>query len=150
MEDLFKSDLDYIQLEESISNFVRGLVVQYDLGSDISVPAEEQMDHVHNLISGIPHITLSVEELAAKTGLNPYSFIRKYARLYGLTPHADIVNRRVQRAILLFESNLDLISIAYECGFSDQSHFNKQFKLYSGVSPGEFRTAIKPPFQKLK
>lgn len=101
------------------------------------------MKDVHELISELPHNPLTVDELAAKTGLNSYSFIRKYARLYGLTPHADIVNRRIQRAIMLFEIDLDLISIAYECGFSDQSHFNKQFKLYSGVSPGEFKSAIK-------
>ncbi|MCK5097033.1 MAG: AraC family transcriptional regulator, partial [Desulfobacteraceae bacterium] len=29
--------------------------------------------------------------------------------------------------------------IAYECGFTDQSHFIKEFKSLSGVSPGCYK-----------
>jgi AraC-like DNA-binding protein len=148
MDDLFRTELDRIELEKSISTFLRKLIGQYDLDHQIPAPVEVSMEHVHNMISEMPHNALSVEALAAETGLNSYSFIRKYARLYGLTPHADIVNRRIQRAILLFESDMDLVSIAYDCGFSDQSHFNKQFKLYSGGSPGEFRLAIRSQSHK--
>jgi AraC-like DNA-binding protein len=139
----FKSSLNSLELENSVNSFLRKLIGQYDLTLFIPVPEEERMEGVHQLISKTPHNSLNIKKLAAQAGLNPYSFIRKYARLYGLTPHADIVNRRIQRAILLFETDMDLASISCECGFSDQSHFNKQFKLYSGVTPGEYRSAIK-------
>ena len=29
--------------------------------------------------------------------------------------------------------------VAYECGFADQSHLNRRFKEYYGVTPGTFQ-----------
>ncbi|MGR3809715.1 helix-turn-helix domain-containing protein [Jiulongibacter sp. NS-SX5] len=39
----------------------------------------------------------------------------------------------------LIYSPLTLSEIAYEFGFTDESHLSKQFKKYSGFSPSEFR-----------
>ncbi len=147
MDALFYSTMDSFELDKIIDDFFGTLILRYNLDHSFSTPVEERMKSVHELISEVNREPLCIDDLAGKTGLNPFSFIRKYARFYGLTPHADIVNRRIQRAILLFETDLDLISIAYDCGFSDQSHFNKQFKLYCGVSPGEYRAAIKTSSQ---
>lgn len=36
---------------------------------------------------------------------------------------------------LLLEDNMELIDIAHECGFYDQSHFIKEIKRYTGISP---------------
>lgn len=40
---------------------------------------------------------------------------------------------------LLCGSNLDLIAIAFELGFSSQSYFSKVFKKFVGKTPGEYR-----------
>ena len=32
----------------------------------------------------------------------------------------------------------DLIEIAYDCGFNDQSHFIKDFRQFSGYTPKEY------------
>ncbi len=102
-------------------------------------------DKVHTFrrtISTLPETHRSIDEYAEDLGISKYELIRKYAKTYGLTPHADKINMRIQRAILLFESPLSMTEIAYECGFSDQSHFIRCFKQYSGMQPGEYRNAI--------
>jgi transcriptional regulator GlxA family with amidase domain len=49
---------------------------------------------------------------------------------------------RVERAKdLLFNSSLSLSQIAYECGFSDQSHLTRVFSDSIGITPGAWRKA---------
>jgi AraC family transcriptional regulator len=47
---------------------------------------------------------------------------------------------RVNRAKeLLLQTDRSLLDIAMECGFFDQSHFNKTFRAATNLSPGEYR-----------
>jgi AraC family transcriptional regulator len=40
---------------------------------------------------------------------------------------------------LLQEPELTVTDIALECGFTHQSHFAKQFKRLTGMTPNQFR-----------
>ena len=104
--------------------------------------ADEAVHELHRSIKNLPEMHRGIDEYARDHGMSRFSLIRKYAHMYGLTPHADRINMRIQRAILLFESDRNLTQIAYACGFSDQSHFIRYFKQYSGMQPGEYRTAL--------
>ncbi|MEM6378244.1 MAG: helix-turn-helix transcriptional regulator, partial [Bacteroidota bacterium] len=47
---------------------------------------------------------------------------------------------KIKKAIpLLLDSNYSLTEIAYQTGFSDQSHFNHVFKSYFNTTPRRFR-----------
>jgi len=129
--------------EEELVNAIQEIIMKYNLQDIKTHPGESEIEAVHQLIREMPQASLSIDSLATKAGFNKYSFIRQYSGRYGLTPHADIVNMRIQRAILLFETDMDLVDIALSCGFSDQSHFIKQFKLYCGLRPMEYRNGIR-------
>ena len=103
---------------------------------------KDDLDSVHVRIRDLPEVNSRIDQMAAQINRSKFSFIRQYARRYGLTPHADQINMRIQRAILLFETDRSLADIALDCGFSDQSHFIRQFKLYSGMKPQDYREAI--------
>ncbi|TGM79505.1 helix-turn-helix domain-containing protein [Leptospira bouyouniensis] len=45
---------------------------------------------------------------------------------------------RIHSAISSYSNQLNLTEIAYNNGFFDQSHFNKEFKLFTGKSPKTF------------
>jgi AraC-like DNA-binding protein len=40
---------------------------------------------------------------------------------------------------LLHSSHLSLTQIAYQSGFVDQSHFIRSFRLFTQMTPGEYR-----------
>lgn len=42
----------------------------------------------------------------------------------------------------LQHSNLRLNEIAYELGFTDESHLTKSFKKYKGMSPSSYRKSV--------
>ena len=47
---------------------------------------------------------------------------------------------KIEKAmVLLKHSNQTLTEIAFLCGFSDQSHFSKTFRITTGFKPNEFR-----------
>jgi AraC family transcriptional regulator len=85
---------------------------------------------------------LTVPELGGVVGLSEAHFTRCFKRTVGLTPHAFVLKRRLQRAArLMLESSSALADIAVLCGFADQAHLCNQFKRVMGRSPAEWRRA---------
>ncbi|AZE48840.1 Transcriptional regulator, AraC family [Pseudomonas chlororaphis] len=83
---------------------------------------------------------LSLTELAACTGRNELRFLRDFTRAIGMTPHAWLVDVRVQAARRLIErSDLALAAIALETGFAHQSHMGSAFRKVLGLTPSQYR-----------
>ena len=64
---------------------------------------------------------LTVNGLARDCYMNPDSFIRRFSRVVGVTPHAYLKNLRLCRARYLRESGMSLSQAANEVGYSDAS-----------------------------
>jgi hypothetical protein len=58
---------------------------------------------------------------------------------YGISPHDVEQIVRVERAKTLLSAGRSVADTAAECGFCDQSHFTRAFRLYTGLAPVEFR-----------
>jgi AraC-like DNA-binding protein len=83
-------------------------------------------------------ITLS--DLAAACGLSTSHFVRAFRQSAGITPHAWLIRRRIDRAMTLMRMTAEPLStIAQTAGFADQSHFTRVFSKVTGVSPGNWR-----------
>lgn len=83
----------------------------------------------------------SLEELAAAVNLSPFYFARVFRQATGLPPHAWLKQRRLGRARTLLRLGYLPFNVAFDLGFADQSHLNRQFKQAYGVTPGEYRRA---------
>ncbi|WP_194790701.1 AraC family transcriptional regulator [Pseudomonas sp. UFMG81] len=84
---------------------------------------------------------LSLNGLARQAGLGRYQFIRAFTTATGMTPHAWLLNARVNHARELLRQGQGLAEVAYQLGFADQSHFQRVFKAHAGVTPGAYRSA---------
>ena len=82
----------------------------------------------------------SIPDVSLACGLPPGRFVRAFRQATGMPPHRWLRQFRVERAKeLLFGSRLSLAQIAYDCGFSDQSHFTRVFTAAIGITPGAWR-----------
>ncbi len=78
----------------------------------------------------------TVIDIARKLGYNQRHLFRLFKVNYGLSPKVLLNILRLHLCLtLLLEENMDLTSIATLCGFYDQSHFIKEIKKYTGISP---------------
>lgn len=82
---------------------------------------------------------LNVEFLANEVGISRTHLYRKVKEITGLSISDFIRNQRLyQASILLKEGKINVTQIAYEVGFTSQSHFSTLFKKQFGISPSEY------------
>jgi AraC family transcriptional regulator len=96
-------------------------------------------------IDSAPFGEWTLETLARKAGYSSYHFARIFAASEGLPPVEYVRRRRMAAAAarLAAEPGLDLISLAFDCGFESQEAFTRAFKRMHGVPPGEYRRTLK-------
>ncbi|MCM3748839.1 AraC family transcriptional regulator [Paenibacillus pasadenensis] len=82
----------------------------------------------------------NIMEIAAKVGLSPVQFSRRFFRMYGMTPNNYITSLRVERGkILLQETQFTLDRIAENCGYMSGYYFSRVFTKHMGMSPSQYR-----------
>lgn len=83
--------------------------------------------------------SMAVSKLCNDIGLSQRHLSRKFQQQIGLSPKEYL---RVCRFIQSLQHlkkypNRTLTEIAYQSGYYDQAHFNRDYKFYTGHSPGE-------------
>lgn len=82
---------------------------------------------------------IKLDELCASTGLSAPYLIRAFKRRYGMTPHAYLVNARIEYARALLKRGNPIAEVAIDAGFSDQAHLQRAFKRHMAATPGQYR-----------
>jgi AraC-like DNA-binding protein len=78
-----------------------------------------------------------------QSGYSHRRFITLFSRAVGLTPKAYCRVLRFQCVLRRARNGgfASLIDLAMASGYSDQSHFNREFRELTGVTPTEYRLA---------
>jgi AraC-like DNA-binding protein len=104
----------------------------------------EEMHPQEKLLTGFLENPLpaaaTVNELAQGLCYSTRHLSRKIQELTAMNTE-DILRykRYVHGLHLIHQPGFSLTAIAYQCGFTDQSHFIKSFKEFAGLTPGEYR-----------
>lgn len=84
---------------------------------------------------------LSLADIASAACMSPSWLKSCFRATTGQTVWGYVRERRLERARqMLFDRNLSLAQIAYDCGFSSHSHMTRLFRQHYGVSPKEMRS----------
>jgi len=87
---------------------------------------------------------LSLTQLAQTVQMSFTYFARQFKQAIGETPHQYVIRRRLERARqLLTETDLPLIDVGSQAGFSDQSHFIAVFHRQVGFTPKAYRESTR-------
>ncbi len=83
---------------------------------------------------------LDLASLAGIAALSRYHFARRFRETVGVSPHAYVISRRIERArMMLTQEGHSLAEVATSCGFANQAHFTNVFRASLGMTPGEYR-----------
>ena len=83
---------------------------------------------------------LSMKKMASSIGLSMTHFNRRFRTLLRMSPTQYLLTLRVQEAQrLLALKDIDVVDVALQCGFYDQSHFTKKFHRATGLTPAAYR-----------
>jgi AraC-like DNA-binding protein len=82
---------------------------------------------------------VSLETLCALSGFSEGHLIRYFKQAFGFTPHAYLVNRRVQLGQSELKQGTPIAEAALNAGFADQPHFQRAFKLRVAATPNQYR-----------
>ncbi|MDB5993899.1 MAG: AraC family transcriptional regulator [Pseudomonas sp.] len=84
-------------------------------------------------------LLLKLEDICDAAQLSPSYLIRAFKQHYGMTPHAFLVNRRIQFAREQLRNGKLIADVALAAGFADQAHFQRAFKHHLAATPGQYR-----------
>jgi AraC-like DNA-binding protein len=87
-----------------------------------------------------PEKPWTVESLAREAGMSRTVFADRFTNLVGMTPLAYVTHWRMERARRdIRETDLPLIDIAENIGYSSEAAFNRAFKRQFNQTPGQVR-----------
>lgn len=81
---------------------------------------------------------LRIKDLAREIGLSQSALERRFRKSIGTSPRKFASIVRLRHVIQCRAKGGNLTEIAHRVGYSDQSHFIKDFKRFTGLAPGAF------------
>lgn len=115
-----------------LSQFVSAQIQGCDLTDDLLTEGVKWVHHT----KGIGKI----QELSSRLGISVRHLERVFQEKVGLSPKAYSRIIRFQQALRIPQKSSvsNLTDLAFYCGYSDQSHFIREFKAFAGFSPKVF------------
>jgi AraC-like DNA-binding protein len=88
---------------------------------------------------------LEVDDLARAAGLSRAHFSREFRRAFGVSPHAYLLTRRLERAAALLRvSDRSVADICMSVGLRSVGSFTTSFQRMFGMSPTAYRATFPP------
>ena len=104
----------------------------------ICAKQQETISRVKSFMDDHYADAFSLADLAGRTHLSSYHFLRVFTACTGIPPHLYQQQVRIRQAKSKLLQGAPLSETAVETGFGDQSHFSNVFKKMVGITPGEY------------
>ena len=128
--------------EKGYSMLVTCLRVQTKVVQDAGQKATDGLlVELKDSILDQPENLYLIEEMAKDTNISPFHLIRKFKKMYGLTPHQFQIQCKVRKAQKLLEEEKSVCKVTYDAGFCDQSPLDRCFQKIVGLTPKEYKEA---------
>jgi len=129
---------------DTLENILIDLLLEFgekDIAA-ISTDISASTKLIHDYILAHVYDVITLDTLQQISGLNKFSLIKNFKKLYITTPSAYHLQSRVAEAKKLLSDGVDVFAICAALRFYDQSHFIREFKKMYGVTPGTYREQL--------
>jgi AraC-like DNA-binding protein len=82
---------------------------------------------------------IGLDEICSAASLSASYLIRAFKDEYGMTPHAYLINCRIEFSRAQLRRGRPIAEVALAAGFSDQAHLQRCFKKFVAATPGQYR-----------
>lgn len=111
-------------------------------GLSLSVSGQDQdrMKSIFTFVEQNFQEQIRLEEVAELLSMTVPAFCRYFKKLTRKTFTQFVNEFRIAHACrMLSDEHLSIANVSFDSGFNNISHFNKQFRIITGVSPSEYR-----------
>jgi transcriptional regulator GlxA family with amidase domain len=106
---------------------------------------DEPVQRAQKWLLGHFRESVDVDALAARVGMSPRNFARRFKAATGEAPLAYVHRMRIDRAKRALEgSHRSIQEISLDVGYEDVAFFRSLFRRYTGATPREHRTRFGP------
>jgi AraC-like DNA-binding protein len=104
------------------------------------LPMNKRIQEIHEFLMKNYREEINLEQLAGLANMAPGSLCRYFKTQTGMTIFEYLLRIRVDFACkLLMDPDLNITTVCLDSGFNNLSHFNRQFKKYTGTTPTLYR-----------
>jgi AraC-like DNA-binding protein len=111
---------------------------------EVGAQDHERMRSIYAFVDANYHRHITLDEVAGEVNMTVPAFCRYFKKLTNKT-FTNFVNefRIAHAGRMLADEHLSIAAVSYEIGFNNLSHFNKQFRQITGVSPRDYRRSLR-------
>ncbi|MCD9298490.1 AraC family transcriptional regulator [Bradyrhizobium diazoefficiens] len=142
---VLETEQDDLLADELVADAFGRLFERYGDGRRSKIPAgrDAVVSRLIALMRERHAENLSLDQLAGLAGLTSFQLIGLFKRTVGLTPHAYLVQIRLNAACHFLRRGHSLADSALAAGFCDQAALNKHFRRCYGITPLQFAQAAR-------
>ncbi|RYD01699.1 hypothetical protein N752_29425 [Desulforamulus aquiferis] len=134
------------KIPDTLENILIELLLEFgekDISETSATNARDIAKTIHEYIISHVNDVITLDKLQQITGLNKFTIIRKFKKLYVTTPAAYHLQYRVAEAKRLLSKGVDVFEICEELRFYDQAHLIHEFKKMYGITPVTYIKQLK-------
>jgi len=134
------------KLPDTLENILIELLLEFgetDISEIVATDTSDAVKTIHDYILDHVNDVITLDKLQQISGLNKFTMIRNFKKLYITTPAAYHLQYRVAEAKRLLSKGAGVFDICEELRFYDQAHFIREFKKMYGITPGTYIEQLK-------
>lgn len=133
------------KIPDTLENLLIELLLEFGDNDILEFTTTDRRDiqSIHDYILNHVNDLITLEKLQEISGLNKYTIIRNFKKLYITTPAAYHLQYRVAEAKRLLSKGADVFDVCEELRFYDQAHMIREFKKMYGITPGTYIEQLK-------
>jgi AraC-like DNA-binding protein len=142
-ECLLRSDRELLEKQTTVVEYLTALMHELsDQAAEPRTKAPDNLQAVAEYLKAHASLEVSLDTLCELSGYSPGHLIRSFKRHFGFTPHAYLINYRIQYGQRELKRGKPIAETAVNVGFADQPHFQRTFKKLLAATPKQYRQSL--------